>query len=86
MSYSSFECKCPTLHAITIHTSIELAAWPDDVSADILSSSRLTDILSTCINGLLPPGYNILRADRKNGRQGGGVAVIYEKTLKNINQ
>ena len=31
----------------------------------------------TCVNGLLPDGYAIYRADRTDGRRGGGVALIY---------
>ena len=42
-----------------------------------------SDYDDTCINGLLPNDYNILRADRTNGCRGGGVALIYKKLLKN---
>ena len=31
------------------------------------------DYDDTCINGLLPSDYNMLRADRAEGRRGGGV-------------
>ena len=36
----------------------------------------------TCVNDLLPEGYNIFRADRDDGRRGGGVAIIYKNYLK----
>ena len=35
-----------------------------------------TDYDDTCINGLLPNDYNMLRADRAEGHRGGGVALI----------
>ncbi len=40
-----------------------------------------SDIDDTCINGLVPNGYNILRADRNDGRRGGGVALLYKQWL-----
>ena len=40
------------------------------------------DYDDTCINGLLPSDYNILRADRAEGRRGGGVALIYKQCLQ----
>ena len=38
----------------------------------------MSDHDDTCVNGLLPEGYNIIRADRDDGRRGGGVAIIYK--------
>ena len=41
-----------------------------------------SDYDDTCINGLLPDNYSIYRVDRDDGRQGGGVALIYKNSLK----
>ena len=40
-----------------------------------------SDYDDTCVNGLLPPNYGIHRADRRDGRQGGGVALAYKQSL-----
>ena len=42
----------------------------------------MSDHDDTCVNGLLPEGYNILRADKDDGRRGRGVAIIYKNNLK----
>ena len=41
----------------------------------------ISDHDDTCVNGLLPDGYAIYRADRTDGRRGGGVALIYKQCL-----
>ena len=41
----------------------------------------ISDHDDTCVNGLLPDGYAIHRADRTDGRRGGGVALIYKQCL-----
>ena len=40
-----------------------------------------SDYDDTCVNGLLPDTYRIHRADRDDGRRGGGVALIYKESL-----
>ena len=42
----------------------------------------MSDHDDTCVNGLLPVGYNIIRADRHDGRRGGGLAIIYKHYLQ----
>ena len=36
----------------------------------------ISDYDDTCVNGLVPDSYNIHRADREDGRRGGGIAII----------
>ena len=40
-----------------------------------------SDYDDTCVNGLLPDTYRIHRADRADGRRGGGIALIYKDCL-----
>ena len=40
-----------------------------------------SDYDDTCVNGLLPPNYGIHMADRRDGRQGGGVVLAYKQSL-----
>ena len=41
----------------------------------------ISDCDDTCVNGLLPDTYAIHRADREDGRRGGGVALIFKQCL-----
>ena len=42
---------------------------------------EISDYDDTCVNGLVPNSYNIHRADREDGRCGGGIAIKYKEHL-----
>lgn len=52
-----------------------------DIAAITETWVGMSDTDDTCINGLVPDGYSILRADRSDGRHGGGVAVLYKQNI-----
>ena len=64
---------------IYLHDQISTNQYDLAIFTETWLGTSETD--DTCINGLVPCNYRILRADRTDGRQGGGLALIHKKSL-----